>query len=294
VKFSLQKNVYQTLCWFDIFDQPATLAEIHKFLFRAKTTQTEIKKILEKDSRIEQNSDLYFLRKKNINITKRKKREKHAKKLWRKIDKYNFIFRLTPFLQCVAIVNTLAMGFPEKNSDIDLFIITKKNRLFIARAFLTFWTQIFGMRRHGKKIRGKFCLSFFIADDYLNLEKIKLAPEDPYLAFWIATLIPIYGDASKFFAANTWIKKYFPNLDFSTKQLVNPMLKRGVNGLLSGKFEDKLENFLKNWQLNRARKKQKNQNKNSVIISESMLKFHENDRREEFYKKWKNNIECRG
>jgi hypothetical protein len=145
------------------------------------------------------------------------------------------------------------------------------------------------MRRSNKKIRGRFCLSFFLTENSLNLEKIKIAREDIYLAFWVATLTPIFGDSSEIFAANNWVRKYFPNLKLKTTQK-KFRKKNFLERILNEKFGDFMEKILRNWQLNRAMRKQKNREKNTVIISEDILKFHETDQRRDFQERWKKRI----
>ncbi len=286
MKKSLTENVWKTVCWFDVFKQPANLTEIHSFLLFEKAQKKEVAETLEKDTRIGKSFGFYFPRGRNALILKRCARIHRAEKLWKRILKHLFIFRFTPFLKFTAVGNTLAMGFPEKNSDIDLLVVAKKNRLFTARFFLTFFTEIFRMRRSRKKVRGRFCLSFFLTENSLNLEKIKISEDDLYLAFWIATLTPIFGDASEFFAANNWVKKYFPNLKLKTMQK-KFRKKNFLEKVLNKKLGNFLEKILRNWQLNRAQKKQQNLVKNAVVISETMLKFHETDKRKDFNKRWK-------
>lgn len=297
---TLKESVFATICWFDVFHQPASLDEIHRFLLFEKAKKKDVEKILEKDPRIGKSFGFYFLQGKNASILKRCGKQYHAGKLWKRVLRHLFIFRFTPFLKLVAVGNTLAMGFPQKNSDIDLLVIAKKNRLFTARLFLTFFTHIFRMRRSGKKIQGRFCLSFFLSENALDLEhvcvegkvrqpKISDRKLDIYLAFWVATLTPVFGDISEFFAANNWIRKYFPNLRLKTTQK-KFRKKNFLEKMLSGKFGNALEKMLCNWQLNRAMRKQKNRTKNAVIITEEILKFHETDQRKEFREKWRKRV----
>ena len=82
------------------------------------------------------------------------------------------------------------MNACHKDSDIDLFIITRKNRLWSVRIFLTLILSILGQRKTTKKHAGKFCLSFFITEDALSLEHIAIE-NDVYLEYWVETLKPI-------------------------------------------------------------------------------------------------------
>lgn len=41
------------------------------------------------------------------------------------------------------------------------------------------------------RTKDRFCLSFFITEEAMNFESIRLQPNDPYLDRWIYTLIPL-------------------------------------------------------------------------------------------------------
>ena len=101
----------------------------------------------------------------------------------------------------------------EEDSDIDVFIVIKKGRLFITRALVTLYLSFLRMRRTKKKIKNKICLSFYIADDSLNLEKTAIK-NDIYLIYWLSTLVPVY-DPQNFYQIiiknNQWLNKYFLN-----------------------------------------------------------------------------------
>ncbi len=291
VKNALAENVWQTVCWFDVFGQAASAEEIHRFLFWQKASLAAVEQELKKDPHLGHSLGFYFLKGRDASVLARCSRQFQAKKLWRRVAKHLFLLRATPFVRFAAVGNTLAMGWPEKNSDIDLLIVAAKNRLFTTRFFLTFLTQIFGMRRHGRKVTGRFCLSFFLAEDSLNLEKLAIGAQDPYLAFWAATLIPLRGEGAEFFAANVWIKKYFPNLKLSTTAR-KFRRKTWSERILGGHFGDLIEKLLRDWQLRRARRKRKNLSKNAVVIADTVLKFHETDQRERFLREWRELIKA--
>jgi hypothetical protein len=92
-----------------------------------------------------------------------------------------------------------------QESDIDLFIITQKNRLWIVRILMTFLCAVLHVRKTSKHHAGRFCLSFFIDESAFNFEKI-IEENDIYMYFWILTLKPIFDvntTYEKFIQANT-------------------------------------------------------------------------------------------
>jgi hypothetical protein len=129
----------------------------------------------------------------------------HEQILWKKVQKYQKILSLAPGVECICVGNSLAMNACHAGSDIDLFVISRPNRIWMSRVSLTLILTLFGQRKTAQKHAGKFCLSFFITQDAMNLEPIAIE-NDIYLAYWIQTLVPIvnkHETFESFQAANT-------------------------------------------------------------------------------------------
>lgn len=193
----------------------------------------------------------------------------------------------------VAVCNNLSFGKVDERSDIDLFIVARSGRLFIVRSLVTAALHVLGVRRHGKAVAGRFCLSFFVDDSRLDLSDLALE-KDIYLAFWIKSLLPILDDglASEFFEANLWAKGYFEReeyfkSDYSRKIDSRSGVKKFLEKVLVGRFGNKIENFLMSWQLERAKKKaEKVETESSFVIDRNILKFHNFDRRKLYRARW--------
>lgn len=200
-----------------------------------------------------------------------------------KVKKIRFLISCVPFLRMVAVCNNHAFGIANEKSDIDLFVVAKKGRMFTARAFLTLLLHVLGMRRHGEKILGRFCLSFFIDEKALNLVEIAIK-KDIYLAYWTKKLLPIVGSkvVDDFEMRNKWICGILGCSDFKINREL--MRKRSIFGVI---FEivlwpvsGLLEFVLRKWQMKRALKKAaKLEDKSGTIISKHILKFHGGDKR---------------
>lgn len=231
--------------------------------------------------------------------------EKVEKVLWKKVFRYAKFLRFVPFLRMAAVCNNLSFGMVDEKSDIDLFIVTKKGRLFLARTIVTFIFSVLGVRRHGNKAAGRFCLSFFVDDEFLDFSKIALE-NDIYLAFWIKNLIPVLDDgvSKEFFMKNKWIRNYFEN-DFVIENLQEKLmneygkvvikpegfLKNFLTWIFDGSFGNSVENKLKNWQMKRAKEKANAVADNSgLMIGEHILKFHNIDWRREYRGLWMKNF----
>lgn len=285
---ALADAVFRTVAWFAVLGVPPTAAEVHRFLFGARATLTDVKKELRKSRRLGSSSGFYFLKKRPLDALTRCRQHFTALKLWRRVLAGSWLLRSTPFLRFVAVGNTLAFGWPEADSDIDLFVVARSGRLFLARAWLTLLAQLAGRRRHGSKIAGRLCLSFFVDESAQNLALLRIAPADPYLAFWVASLVPLAGDSAAFAAANRWAARELPNAPPPRVPELRPnFFARLAAKLLGGKFGDWLEARLQKWQLGRIAKKERvRAEPTAVVTTATVLKFHETDRRRELLAAW--------
>lgn len=116
----------------------------------------------------------------------------HEQKLFERAQKYIHCLTWIPGIEMIAICNSLSMYATHPDSDIDLFIITEKHRIWLVRILVTLTFTLLGVRRTGKEIPGNFCLSFFITTEAIHLEKIAIQ-NDIYLYYWIYYLLPIWG-----------------------------------------------------------------------------------------------------
>jgi hypothetical protein len=214
------------------------------------------------------------------------------KQMWLKVEKYLHFLNFVPFLRMVAVCNNLAFSNLNKGSDIDLFIVAKRGRLFIVRTFVTVILHLLGVRRHGKKVAGRFCLSFFVDDSFLNLSSIAIE-DDVYLRVWIKTLVPVIDDGvyQEFMQVNAWVDDDFesslaiarPRFSFPRSEIKN-----SLQVLLGGQIADSCEGVLSNWQLGRARKKALTlKDSSNLLMTEHILKFHNYDRRREYRSLWR-------
>ena len=89
------------------------------------------------------------------------------------------------------------MNACHEGSDIDLFVITRKNRLWIARIWLTLLTSLLWVRKNSRKHAWKFCLSFFISEDEEHFSDIAIK-DDIYLSYWLETVTPVVNKNNAF------------------------------------------------------------------------------------------------
>lgn len=292
---NLKEAVYSALCFFDIFDYPLSLREIHHYLMKIEVSEKELFDFLEKENRIGYVHGYYFLEGRDAIVDIRFAKHKIALKYWAKVNFYLPFIQLIPYVKMVAVCNTLAFNNPTDDSDIDLFIVTAKGKIFLTRILVTVLFALLGVRRHGQKIAGRFCLSFFVSENGLDLKSIYTQRDDIYLLYWFMTLRPFYGEKTfqDFIAANRWVEDYFPygfNVNknvFKSGSRILALWRAVLEFVLNLSFANFIEKHLHKMQLKRHHHNQKNLGeKADVIINEKMLKFHNIDRRKEFAQKF--------
>jgi len=237
-------------------------------------------------------NSFYFLPGRNELVKKRREFFQLSEKKFRIAKRAAWLLHFIPGIKMVALCNNF---YYHPESDVDFFIITGAKRLWLTRFFATLLLDFFNLRARGKKTTDKICLSFYLSEANLDLENIALKPDDPYFYYWLAFLEPIYGQEcySKFWQANSWLKNIFPNSlskePVARRRIENNFLSLAVKMVKSiwfyGALGDVLEKIVKKiqWQkISSHVKEMAAAGDTRVMLDETMLKFHENDRREEF------------
>jgi len=137
------------------------------------------------------------------------------------IDKFSRLYKSIPFVHSIYLCNSITFNALTDESDIDLFIVTKKWALWRARFFSELYFRIFFLKRglHSHK-RKKFCLSFYVTEDNQNLYNIMLPQNDIYFIYWLAHLVPLYQETyENIYKHNKWLQSVLPN--FPEKFTIN-------------------------------------------------------------------------
>ena len=221
----------------------------------------------------------------------RDKKSEYMDEYLQEIKRLKSTFQSIPFVQQIFLCNSISFNALDKNSDIDLFIIAEPGRIRTVKFRSMILFTLKWAKRFWKKTRKKICLSFFITSDSQNLYPISLASLDIYLAYRIAHLVLIYQPDEElnnsFFENNKWVKWILPN--YQEKQTIslwinpfswNTKFKNIMETLWDWLLWNIFERAVKHTQkaiirLKRIRNPIWNKD---VIISDSMLKFHQDIR----------------
>jgi hypothetical protein len=201
------------------------------------------------------------------------------------------LFKWLPSVKLVAVANLIGHHNLRNESDIDIFIVSSPNRLWLTRLFCTGLMKITKQRPTKECKRNKMCLSFYAAADGLAMEPLRFKPSDPYFDHWFLGLYPIY-DNDKYLAymrfKNPWLKKSFPNSlllrenfpdNYFSKNLLDKILYYGANVLNS--WSKKIQVAI----MPKVLKDLANRD-TGVVLTDQILRFYLKDKRQEFLDKY--------
>jgi len=238
----IKENILATLAYFDIFNYPLTAGEIYLFL-KNKYGHEEYEfalKCLTGNRSIYQFSNFYTLKNDYSLIARRCEGNKRAAGLIKVAGKVSDILIRFPYVRAIAISGSLSKNFADENSDIDLFIITAKNRLWIARTLMHAFKKLTFLVNK----QDYFCMNY-----YIDEEQLEIVEKSIYTAIEIVTLIPLQGDSviENFYSANAWTREFLPNKIMrvsSAKPVKSSFLKRLFEKVLDNSLGNAVDNKL--------------------------------------------------
>lgn len=282
---ALEHSLFKTLAYFAFFSFPLTPFELWKWCDTADVTLFEVESILSSSSwlveRGMKNDEGFFgIGEVSVWREERLQRVTNALRKHRRAERFVWFARFLPWVKMIAVCNSLAFSFTNDESDIDLFVVTKRGRIWSTRLILTGVLALFRLRP-GERKRDPLCLSFFAAEDSLDFSSIKIGQDDPYLTFWIATLSPVFDPddmMSHLRAANGWIRQSLPRT--KRVQRASSSVVRSWMTLPDVSF---FERYAERMQRNRFPPLIRSMMNvdTRVVVTDGMLKFHHNDRRQE-------------
>ncbi len=269
-------DVLKTLLYFDGFDYPITANEIEQFSqYSNDKINTELNDLVNK--KIIYSFDEFYSVSKNKSLVERRRRgNKKAEEVLKKVTKVSAFISQFPFVEGVFLSGSMSKGYFGEKDDVDYFIITSPNRLWLTRTLLIAFKKIFLL--NSKKY---FCINYL-----MSTNSLEIAEKNRFTATEFATLIPMSGNGvySDFKNNNQWVLDYFPNYMNQNKKssaIKKNIFKRSSEFLLNGKFGDKLDEYFmtltKNHQLKKFEKLQDSDFKVAFKGNKNISKHHPNN-----------------
>lgn len=254
----LRRHILSTIAYFDLFHYPLTMDEIYLYL-PVKCDPTDLEyalKYLVIDRMVYHFDQFYTLKNEYFLVERRLQGNARATKMISTAKRVSNLLVRFPFVKGIAISGSLSKNFADEDSDIDLFIITAKNRLWIARSLMHCLKKLTFLVKH----EHYFCMNYYIDEDELQIREKNI-----YTAIEIATLMPLHGDTTfeQFYMANNWTRNYLPNKYMrltTAKSLKRSWLNRAFEWLFNNRFGNALDDLLmritvERWDKKRQEKK---------------------------------------
>ena len=295
VKSRLTQGILSTLAFFDIYNLPVTATRTWELLYRVQASPKEVELELSRLAQlgiIIRKEGKYALR--DWDQKEFISHQIEIEKRWTRIRKYYWLLSAVPFIKHVSVINSVAMGNADSESDIDFFVVTRPSRLYFVRSAIIILFKLLGVYKNKQHVNMRFCFGFYITSDNLSIKSLLLPDEDPYLVFWLATIMPIYSLKyyERFMKENKWINTWFPN--FKTLQRLDKYRTLSPSKTLKNVMEIFaylpaviLEPVLRRVHINHTFKLPENHWKtSSTIANRAMLKLHALDPRKDLRRKF--------
>lgn len=260
--------IKKTLAYRSIFKYPLSLYQLKTFLIsdrehKNKTFSEAVEHLLNRGF-IKEKNKKYFLP--GIKTVEWEEKKKLADKMIRKNEGVLKIIGRVPWVKMLAITGSLAAYNPDSASDIDVFIISSKNRVWITRLFVTLILKAMKKFPGTDGEKGKICTNLFMDSKEFAWQKDK---RNIFIAHDIVLMQPIIDKENtylKFLNANNWVREYFSH--FPIEQ-VGVKTKRSF---LTSPVVDLLEDKLMFLQINHMKSKL-----TTEIVTKYLIHFNKND-----------------
>jgi hypothetical protein len=255
-----QQSIIKALAYFDIFNYPLTKEEITSFLdqFVAVDDVTEALQQLVAGKRIFRLGNFYSLQYDHALHTRRLAGNRKAESLLTIAYKIGGFLYQFPFVRGIGISGSLSKNFADQQTDIDFFIITRANRLWLARTLMHLFKKLTFITGH----QHLYCMNYYIDEEAMCIDE-----QNIFTATELVTLLPVCGNGTmdRFYDQNNWAAAYFPNQKMHKHSLLltrSAWFKRGVEWLLDNKLGNAIDNVLMRITARRWKKKEQQQKTN--------------------------------
>lgn len=256
-----RQDILKTLAYFDYFNYPLSHEEICSFL-PARYNQslvTDTLFILTENETIFKIDNFYSLQNDCSLVKKRLEGNQRAMKQLAIAKKVAKILSLFPYVESISVSGSLSKYYADEKADIDFFIITSANRLWIARTCMHLLKKL-------SYLAGKqdwFCMNYYV--DEIGRE---INEKNVFTAMEIVTLLPMQGisEFKKFISKNAWTNDFFPprvSMPYIPTEIKRGFFRGLFESIFNSNFGDHIDKWLMQLTARRWEKKKKNEKRNS-------------------------------
>ncbi len=218
--YRLSRDVIETIAYYDVLEFPLSAFEVWKHLITLTnearpSSYFEVMTTLRGEcasNTIGEQDGFYFLPGRKFLVRERIRKEKLSVSKLRRIRRLARIIRHVPYVRFVGATGSLSLKYGNIDSDWDLFVVLRAGKIWTGRFILTGLLFLSGKWRHGKHIRNRACLNYYVADTSLEI-----GTQDLFSAHEYRFMIPLfqYSIFQRFELRNRWIARFKPNFSLS-------------------------------------------------------------------------------
>lgn len=303
----LEKNILDTLVYYDVMDYPMTSFEIWKYLttvsirqpadqasiFDEKFSLLDVVRELEGENLqkfIEEHQGYFFLHGRKALVEGRIEKNKLANEKFKILRRAVWWLRFVPYVRMIAVTGSMAMKNTEQSSDLDLLVALKHGKIFTGRTLVTAMIHLLGKRRYANKVQNRICLNYFI-----TTKSLEIVLKDIFSASEYSFIVPVFGFRffRKFQESNAWIGKYKPNFSVDSNANLRALKDNSVARTMRRIGEkifgfEQIEISLKKWQVERISFDPRTHQDGSMVVADSdMLIFLPDPQGPKIFEKFK-------
>ncbi len=250
----VEESILGVLVYFDFFHYPLTIGEIQQYRdHRGENGQLDRALAgLVGRKLIFRSGDFYSLQDNPLLAYRRREGNQRAGILLKKAIRAGRFLQQFPFVRAVGISGSLSKNYADVNADLDFFIITKPNRLWLARTIMHLFKKLTFLTGH----QHYYCMNYYVDEQALLLEE-----QNIFTAIELKTLLPVSPEPAmqQLFDQNAWANDWFPHCPFRQSPVKKPVrknfLKKSLEWLLHNRLGERLDNYF--WKMTARRWKKK-------------------------------------
>jgi hypothetical protein len=257
-----------------VFDYPLTIDQLHEALIDIRATPDDIARWYDESYTLQHLIDCsdgyFFPRGRRDLLDLRHAREVISRSVLGELRQPLSLVLRMPFVRMVALSGSLAHLNASGEADLDLFMITKANRVWSVTTTLLVLARLFGWRR-------QLCLNYVISETHLAVE-----PDDLFSANQIVHLRPLSGGDlyRRFIGANPFVEDFYPNFlprSVASEPAPQRWLERVLDWTIAPLYE-RLCRIAYGWHLRRQASSW--QSRDQVRLDPQCLKLHTSSHRQ--------------
>lgn len=197
--------VLRAVTYAALFDYPLTLSQLRESLAGVAADEATIaawwRQSALLQATIARRDGLFFPAGRADLINTRGRREAVSREM---LDRHRRMLTLVarmPFVRMVALSGSLAHLNAERAADVDLFVITRANRVWLVTVAVLLISKALGWRR-------RLCMNYIVSE-----RQLAITPADLFAANQIIHLRPLLGGRvyQRFLDANPFVSRCYPN-----------------------------------------------------------------------------------